>query len=63
MTREEFLALLKRQATPKRGGTAPAEGSPAPDFELVRLDGTGKLTLKGLLAKERPVVIAFGSVT
>ena len=39
-----------------------AEGDPAPDFELRRLDGEGTVRLSALLAK-KPVALVFGSYT
>jgi hypothetical protein len=39
-----------------------AEGDPAPDFELPRLEGADTVRLASLLA-ERPVVLIFGSYT
>ena len=39
-----------------------AEGDPAPDFELRRLDGEGTVRLSALLA-EKPVALVFGSYT
>ena len=39
-----------------------AEGDPAPDFELRRLDGEGTVRLSSLCA-EKPVALVFGSYT
>jgi hypothetical protein len=45
-----------------RESAAPAVGDPAPDFELVRLDGEGKVRLSSYRGK-RPVALIFGSFT
>jgi peroxiredoxin len=37
-------------------------GDPAPDFELARLDGQGKVKLSAFKG-DRPVVLIFGSYT
>lgn len=63
LTKDEFLAFLKKRSE-RPSGTAPTVGSVAPAFELQRLGADGKTTsLESLLAKKRPVVIAFGSYT
>jgi hypothetical protein len=38
-------------------------GSPAPDFELTKLDKTDQVQLSSLTAQNRPVVLVFGSYT
>jgi hypothetical protein len=38
-------------------------GSPAPDFSLTKLDKTATLQLSALTARNRPVVLVFGSYT
>jgi hypothetical protein len=53
MSRADYRDLM----TPKV-----AEGDHAPDFELARLDGDGKVRLASLL-EERPVALIFGSYT
>ena len=42
---------------------APEEGAPAPMLVLTPLEGRKKVLLTDLLAKGRPVVLAFGSFT
>lgn len=39
-----------------------AEGDVAPDFELARVDGTGRVRLSDLVAMQ-PVALVFGSYT
>ena len=39
-----------------------AEGDPAPDFELTRIEGEGTVRLSSLLA-DGPVALVFGSYT
>lgn len=53
MSRGDYRDLM----TPKV-----AEGDLAPEFELARLDGDGKVRLASLL-EERPVALIFGSYT
>jgi hypothetical protein len=45
-----------------RAGTLKV-GSPAPDFELTKLDKTDRLQLSSFTAQNRPVVLVFGSYT
>lgn len=40
----------------------PNAGEPAPDFELDRHDGSGKVRLSSFRG-DRPVVLIFGSIT
>ena len=44
-------------------GEAPDEGAQAPGFDVRALEATGSIKLADLVAKGRPVVIAFGSLT
>jgi len=39
-----------------------AEGDPAPEFDLARVDGTGRVRLDELVARQ-PVALIFGSYT
>ena len=58
---EEILATMRERET-----RTPPAGSPAPDFELKRLDDGGKLTDRTLRLSElrgRPVGLVFGSYT
>ncbi len=45
----------------RREARAPQPGSPAPDFELSRLEGEGRVRLSG--QRGRPVGLIFGSYT
>ena len=45
-----------------RAGTLQV-GSPAPDFQLGKLDKTAAIQLSSLTAQQRPVVLVFGSYT
>jgi len=63
LSRKELLDFLTHADRPIPRGTAPAEAAAAPDFEVRALEGTGTIKLASLLAKKRPVVIAFGSLT
>lgn len=38
-------------------------GSPAPDFQLTKLDKTATIELSSFIAQNRPVVLVFGSYT
>jgi hypothetical protein len=64
ISREEFENLHRAMA--EREKRAPAVGSPAPEFELKRLDGEGALTQETLRLSSlrgRPVALVFGSYT
>ena len=64
VTREQFAEIQRQQA--QREKKAPPVGSPAPDFELHRLDEGGKLgdeTVRLSALRGRPVALAFGSYT
>lgn len=45
-----------------RAGNHPRTGDPAPDFELDRYDGSGRVRLSSFRG-DRPVVLIFGSLT
>lgn len=45
-----------------RRGNHPKPGEPAPDFELDRHDGSGRVRLSSFRG-DRPVVLIFGSIT
>ena len=45
-----------------RAGTLQV-GSPAPDFLLGKLDKSAPIQLSSLTARQRPVVLVFGSYT
>jgi peroxiredoxin len=53
MTSPFYLGLMTPSLAP---------GDPAFDFDLPRLDGSGRLRLSGF-AGERPVCLIFGSYT
>ncbi len=52
----------QRRGGGRRGGPAPAVGSPAPDFTLKTLDGKSTYTLSTFKDK-KPVALIFGSYT
>lgn len=64
ITKERFLEISAQQEA--RDKLAPAVGTPAPDFELKRLDDKGVLTEETLRLSSlrgRPVGLVFGSYT
>ena len=63
VSRAELVDFLLHKDRPIPRGTAPTEGSPAPAFEVRALEGTGTIKLASLVAKKRPTVVAFGSLT
>lgn len=54
---DDGYALIKA-----RTGNHPDVGEAAPDFELERHDGTGRVRLSSYRG-DRPVVLIFGSLT
>jgi Ca2+-binding EF-hand superfamily protein len=63
VSRKELLDFLQHADRPIPRGEAPDEGAKAPGFEVRALKGTGSIKLEDLVAKGRPVVVAFGSLT
>ncbi len=64
ISREQFENIPRAMA--EREKRTPEVGSPAPDFELKRLDGEGSLTQETLCLsslRRRPVALVFGSDT
>jgi hypothetical protein len=64
ISKEEFLQVHKELG--EREKRTPPAGSPAPDFELRRLDAGGQLTdetLRLSSLRGRPVALVFGSYT
>ena len=64
ITREQYADI--RDGMIEREASAPAVGSPAPDFELKRLDEKGALTEETVrlsALRGRPVALVFGSYT
>jgi hypothetical protein len=58
-----FLALpFETLWTHARAGHL-EKGDPAPNFSLTKLDKSGSIQLSALTAKQRPVVLIFGSYT
>ena len=58
-----FLALpFETLWTQARAGGL-AKGDLAPDFTLTKLDKSGSIQLSALTARQRPVVLIFGSYT
>jgi hypothetical protein len=53
--------LAQRRGDLRREGNLKV-GDPAPDFDLKRLDGKGRVKLSSFTGK-RPVVLIFGSYT
>jgi len=63
VSRKELLDFLQHADRPMPRGEAPDEGAKAPRFEVRALEGSGSIKLADLVAKGRPVVVAFGSLT
>jgi hypothetical protein len=64
ISREDFQEALARQKA--REKNTPPAGSPAPDFELRRLDEEGRLseeTVRLSSLRGQPVGLIFGSYT
>jgi hypothetical protein len=64
ISREQFESIHRAMA--EREKRTPVVGSPAPDFELKRLDREGAITQETLRLSSlrgRPVALVFGSYT
>ena len=63
ISKDEWKAFLTANSSHLSGGRAPQVGQAAPEFSLHPLKGRTPVTLATLLAKEKPVVLLFGSFT